>query len=231
MIPAIHTTPRAIHFVPCPTTVIVTWDTIAALPEWLLLGIVLGAVLTVLVAVVFYAGERLFEDPQAGSKERVAGADRRTTEVAQYLGAINEQYVENYTIGDHEVEFYLPDRGVAITYDAHTFFGLGDADVHAILCEYEMPAGQLGTRLPFETPTIENEQPSTPSQSAEATAAFRTLGLSPTADPDRVRAAYRQQIKQAHPDHGGDKTEFQQLQEAYATAQEYAEQASSATHP
>lgn len=223
---AIHTMPRAIHFAPCSTTVIVTWDTIAALPEWLLLGIVLGAVLTVLVAAVFYAGEHLLDDPQGRSEERIPGDDRRTAEVAQYLGAINERYVENHSIGDHEVDFYLPDRGVAITYDAHTFFRLADADVHAILCEYEMPAVHLGTRLPFETPTVENDQPSTPPNAPEATAAFRTLGLSPSADPDRVRAAYRQQIKQAHPDHGGDKAEFQQLQEAYATAQEYAEQAS-----
>jgi curved DNA-binding protein CbpA len=38
-----------------------------------------------------------------------------------------------------------------------------------------------------------------------------------------VKAAYREQVKDAHPDHGGDHEEFQRVREAYVTAKNHAD--------
>jgi curved DNA-binding protein CbpA len=54
------------------------------------------------------------------------------------------------------------------------------------------------------------------------TTAFAELDLEPEASADEVRSAYRTKIKEAHPDHGGDREEFKRLQDAYATAQDHA---------
>jgi DnaJ-class molecular chaperone len=44
---------------------------------------------------------------------------------------------------------------------------------------------------------------------------YRTLGLSPTAAPAEIKAAYRRRVLAAHPDKGGSETEFEACQEAY----------------
>lgn len=44
---------------------------------------------------------------------------------------------------------------------------------------------------------------------------FRTLGLPPTAKLEEVKAAYREKVKEYHPDQGGTVPEFLRLQEAY----------------
>lgn len=52
--------------------------------------------------------------------------------------------------------------------------------------------------------------------------AFDFLGVSRDADADEVQSAYREQVKELHPDQGGSEAEFKRLQEAYDTAKEYA---------
>ena len=44
---------------------------------------------------------------------------------------------------------------------------------------------------------------------------FLTLGLTPEATEEEVKAAYRERVKQEHPDQGGDVREFMRIQEAY----------------
>lgn len=45
--------------------------------------------------------------------------------------------------------------------------------------------------------------------------AYRILDLDPGADEGRVRRAYREKVKTAHPDRGGDETEFKRVKNAY----------------
>lgn len=47
--------------------------------------------------------------------------------------------------------------------------------------------------------------------------AYRRLGLDTDADESEVKRAYRERIKDAHPDRGGDEEEFKRLTEAYET--------------
>lgn len=56
----------------------------------------------------------------------------------------------------------------------------------------------------------------------EVRQAFRTLGIPRDADEEAVKAAYREKIKDVHPDHGGSEEAFGAVQEAYATAREHA---------
>jgi len=51
--------------------------------------------------------------------------------------------------------------------------------------------------------------------------ASRVLGVSPDADDSAVRRAYRERIKEVHPDaDGGDEDEFKRVQEAYEVLSE-----------
>lgn len=45
--------------------------------------------------------------------------------------------------------------------------------------------------------------------------AFRTLGLSPGADEATVKQAYRNRVKDVHPDNGGSESEFKRVKRAY----------------
>lgn len=45
---------------------------------------------------------------------------------------------------------------------------------------------------------------------------YAILGVSPTASDKEIKVAYRKACLRLHPDKGGDKTQFQQLQDAYA---------------
>lgn len=47
------------------------------------------------------------------------------------------------------------------------------------------------------------------------TEAYATLGLDPDADDEAVRRAYREQVKEVHPDRGGDEERFKQVTAAY----------------
>ncbi len=89
-----------------------------------------------------------------------------------------------------------------------------------VLIEQEMPGHHLGQRLPFEVPEIDNREPSAADPVREA---FDALDLPTTADSDRVESAYRERVKQVHPDQGGDREAFTELQEAYTTALSHAD--------
>ncbi|KAB1189108.1 MULTISPECIES: J domain-containing protein [Haloferax] len=190
------------------------------LPSWLVVGLVVGAIASVVVAGVFVVGGRLFPDQPVSRGPRVDGVGRRRLEIRDYLTAIGERFVEDWTIRDETVAFYLPERHVAITFDAQAFFRLERAGVYAVLCEHEMPGRQLGRRLPFEVADIEPELADVDDPITEA---FDRLGLSANASPDAVRDAYRSQVKDVHPDHGGDQERFRRLREAYTMAREHAE--------
>jgi hypothetical protein len=187
-------------------------------PPWMLAGAAMGCVATVVVAGIFVAGDRVFPASSPDRRGRIDGTDRRRAEIRTYLDAIGERYVEDATVHDHAVAFYLPGREVAITFDPQAYFGIERAGTASVLCEYEMPGHQLGRRLPFETPDRGTDATST-----RVGAAFDRLGLPPTADSDEVKAAYRQRVKAVHPDHGGDGESFKRLQDAYATAKEHAD--------
>jgi hypothetical protein len=192
------------------------------LPPWLLAGVAMGAVAAVLVAGIFVVGDRLFPSPPVDRGARIDGTDRRRAEIRTYLGSIGERYVEDATVHDDTVAFYLPAREVAITFDPQAYFRIDRAGTAAVLCEYEMPAHQLGRRLPFETPTRTRATGTSASSTAIGTA-FERLGLPPTADTEEVKRAYRRRVKNVHPDHGGDSESFKRLQDAYATAKEHAD--------
>lgn len=46
---------------------------------------------------------------------------------------------------------------------------------------------------------------------------YDTLGVAKTASPDEIKKAYRKLASQHHPDKGGDKSKFQEVEEAYRT--------------
>jgi ferredoxin len=48
---------------------------------------------------------------------------------------------------------------------------------------------------------------------------FEVLGVDPDADDGEIVDAYRQRVKEAHPDHGGSAEAFQRVQDAYARIQ------------
>jgi len=220
----------------------------AGIEPWVLAGLALGAVAAVLVAGAFVAGERLFPEPRPDSDRSSSGIEeRRRAEIRYYLTAIDEAYEEDADVGAFTVAFFLPERDVAITFDAHAYLSLREGDVHAVLCEHEMPGTSIGERLPFETPTIDGEDdPADGDRSnrpgAEergqgrgtghagagrvrdrAPASFAVLGLPATASEREVREAYRKRVKETHPDHGGDEESFRRLREAYEVAREHAD--------
>lgn len=49
-----------------------------------------------------------------------------------------------------------------------------------------------------------------------------TLDVSPNADEATVRAAYRERVKEVHPDSGGDEAEFRAVNDAYEVLREHA---------
>jgi len=56
-----------------------------------------------------------------------------------------------------------------------------------------------------------------PSTGLSAAEAYRRLGLDPNADEQRVKRAYRERVKDVHPDRGGSEEEFKKVTEAYET--------------
>jgi hypothetical protein len=198
----------------------------SAVPPWILLGAALGGIASVLVALAFYLGNR-FVAPSvaaAGDDRATAGDERRRREIREYLTAIGERFRENHALGEVAVPFYLPEREVAITFDAHDYFRLEGEGVYTVLCEHEMPGRGLGRRLPFDV--IEPDWgPSRPSGSRgrdPVAAAFAELDLDRNADAAEVKHAYRERVKETHPDQGGDEESFRRVREAYATARNHA---------
>ena len=190
---------------------------LAALPAWLVLGVGLGTGASIAVAAVFIAANRWFPDPPAEPAGESDGSLRRRAEIREFLRLIGEPFAERYPIDGREVAFYLPHRDVAITFDARAYFRLSNADgaPYVVLCEHEMPGHQLGRRLPFDVPEVALG----PAPEVDPVrTAFETLGLPPGAGEDAVESAYRDRVKEAHPDRGGSRDEFVRVREAYATA-------------
>ena len=188
------------------------------LPHWLLVGVGLGLASSVVIAVLFVTAVRLF--PAAPVDRRDGGERRRRTEIREYLDAIGEQYAENHPVEGQTVAFYLPKRNVAVTFDPRAYYRIDQSDTHAVLVEHELPGFQLGTRLPFDVPEVDIG----PDESAvdPLGAALAELGVSTDAGLDEIRTAYRQRVKETHPDHGGDEDEFKRVREAYTTARKHA---------
>lgn len=190
-------------------------------PGWLALGIAIAIGLTVVFAAVFALGERLFPSTTTHTRGRVNGESKRRREIRDYLEAIGEEYTEDYRVDSHTVAFYLLDRDVAITFDGVTFFGLEDSTTYGILVEHEMPGAHLGARLPFETPDVSfPAETTTPDQLSKA---YAVLGVSVDATDREIRSAYRERVKEVHPDHGGDEEEFQRVQDAYTAVTQASE--------
>ena len=208
-------------------------DGLFGVPEWLFVGLVLGLGVSVLVAGLFVAASRRYPDATA-YRQGQSGDTRRRTELRSYLDAIGESYAEDHPVEGQPVAFYLPERDVAITFDARAYYRIERGGTHAVLVEHEMPGAQLGQRLPFETPDIGfgadrdgagDEYGPTGYGAAgrdPAAAAFAELGVSAGATVEEVKSAYRRRVKETHPDQGGDEDEFKRVREAYTTAKKHA---------
>ena len=200
-------------------------------PDWLQLGLLAGIGAAVLAAVVFVVGNRLFPSTPV-RRPGDGGESRRRAAIRSYLRSLDEPFEEDHRIDDHDVAFFLPNHRVALTFDAKEYFRLSRDGVHTILVEHEMPVSHLGWRLPFETPEPEPTSNAatgrgrthwnTGESASHRDWAFSALGLSPDASGEEVTAAYRERVKDAHPDHGGDVESFRRLREAYVEAKQRA---------
>lgn len=190
----------------------------SVLPEWLVVGLWLSAAVGVLIGAIFVAGSRLYPTVTPPGP-RTSGQGRRRIEIREYLGAIGEEFAEDHFVEGQHVAFYLPKRDVAITFDARAYFRIEHSPTYAVLVEHEMPGIHLGDRLPFETPDIEDDEDNSIDP---AKAAFAVLGVPQGANLSEIRRAYREKVKEVHPDHGGDREEFQQVREAYTAAKKHA---------
>ncbi|WP_096393491.1 J domain-containing protein [Halorubrum trapanicum] len=220
-------------------------------PRWVLWGVGLGIAATGVVALAFYLGDRFVPAPAASAGRRgAAGDERRRREIRTYLTAAGERFAEDHAFDGVSVPFYLPERGVAITFDAHDYFRLEGEGVYTVLCEHEMPGRGLGRRLPFDVDepdwatdesgsgrdrtgrfggggfgTGRSAGASRPGGAAGRADpvgdAFDELGVSRDADLDAVKGAYRERVKETHPDQGGDEESFRRVREAYATARNH----------
>ncbi|SNR23023.1 J domain-containing protein [Halorubrum vacuolatum] len=229
-------------------------ELLGIVPPWLLVGTVIGLGASVVVALLFVVGNWISPTPAVGGAHRadrsgthVPGDVRRIREIRAYLTAIDERFHEDHEVSGVQVPFYLPERGVAITFNAREYFRLERDGVFAILCEHEMPGRGLGRRLPFEVNEPEwHERETTGRRTSRWTDdrlggnaqsrraiedAFDVLGLSSNATAADVRRAYRERVKRVHPDQGGNEEEFRELQDAYATARNYAEGGTRAAEP
>ena len=179
-------------------------------PTWLVHGIILGLVFSLGVFLVYMAGQRWWElgRPAAG---RYDPDGLRRAEVRAYLVAIGEDAVESFRIDGIETDFWLPQRQVAITFDASVYFRLRDAGVTVVLLEHEVPGHRIGPRLPFETPPLQ----STTAETNGTDWAHSVLGVEIGADDAAIEQAYRDRIKEVHPDVGGDQAALIEVLEAY----------------
>jgi hypothetical protein len=195
---------------------------VAGLPSWLVVGALLGFAGSVLVALTFLCAQRLLPDGGRRQARSRSGETRRRREFRQYLDAIGEPYAENHPVEGQTVAFYLPERDVAITFDARSYYRIDGSETHPVLAEHEMPGSVLDERLPFETsdPGFEGAGGSDPGRDPTR-AAFAELGVPAGASPEEVREAYRRRIKEVHPDQGGDEEAFRRVREAYAAARRH----------
>ncbi|MFC3478651.1 J domain-containing protein [Halobacterium litoreum] len=195
------------------------------LPAWLAWGLAITGVVTVVVAAMFVLGERLFPTEPVTPAEERSGEWKRRREIRAYLRAIEEPFAEDHFVAGTHVAFYLPRRDVAITFDAPDYFRIRNAETDAVLAEHEMPGAHLGGRLPFETPDpaeLFDEPEAERDEEERVSDAFETLGVSRSASESELKAAYRERVKEVHPDRGGDRETFERVREAYAAARQAA---------
>ncbi|WP_135828743.1 J domain-containing protein [Halorussus halobius] len=185
------------------------------MPEWLVVGLWLSAGVGVLIAAIFVAGARLVPDGTPNATYST-GEGRRRVEIREYLSTVGEEFAEDHFVEGQHVAFYLPKRDVAITFDARAYFRIQRSPTYAVLVEHEMPGLHLGDRLPFETPDLSEADDEDRVDPADA--AFAILGVPRGATRSEVKRAYRERVKEVHPDHGGDREEFQRVREAYTAA-------------
>lgn len=196
-------------------------DGLFALPRWLLVGLGLGFVSSLLAAGLFIVADRFYPATATGGRRR-DGERRRRLELREYLDAIDEQYAENHFVEGQPVAFYLPERDVAITFDARAYYRIERSGTHAVLVEHEMPGIHLGDRLPFDVRDVDVGRPAGEDRHDPTVAAFAALDLPVTATLAEVKSAYRRKVKETHPDQGGDEDEFKRVREAYTTAKKHA---------
>jgi len=200
----------------------VVLDALSGLPHWLLVGLGLGVASSVLAACVFVAADRRYPSRQA-HRRRDDGEHRRRAELREFLDAIDEPFAEDHPVEGQPIAFYLPERDVAITFDAQAYYRIDRSPTHPVLVEHEMPGVHLGDRLPFEVPDVEFGPGAADEERLDpAVAAFSELGVSTSASLDEVKAAYRRKVKEVHPDQGGTEDEFKRVREAYTTAKRHA---------
>ncbi len=196
-------------------------DGLLALPRWFLVGLGLGVASSILAACLFVAANRLYPSRQA-RRRRHGGEGRRRTELRDYLDAIDEPFAEDHFVEGQHVAFYLPERDVAITFDARAYYRIERSPTVPVLVEHEMPGVQLGDRLPFDVPDVDFGPDDDEERIDPTIAAFAELGVPASASLDEVKTAYRRKVKEVHPDQGGDEDEFKRVREAYTTAKRHA---------
>ena len=180
------------------------------LPSWLVHGLGIGIGATILVLIVNLIGVRYIEI-RSSSGERIDADELKHAEVRAYLQAIGEPFMERMPIDDLEVEFWLTEREMAITFDPHVYFDLIERGQAAVLLEHEVPGQHIGSRLPFDTPPLETATP----VSHELSWAYETLGVEVGAEQAAIDAAYRERVLESHPDRGGDSGELADVLLAY----------------
>jgi hypothetical protein len=205
----------------------VVQEVLFGLPRWVIVGLGFGLVASVCAACLFYIGDRLFPAGTSGTTGW-SGDARRVVEIRQYLDAVGEQYAEGHLVEGQTVEFYLPKRDVAITFDARAYYIIERSGTYAVLVEHEMPGVHLGSRLPFETPEVDfgvedgnGKGDGNGGALDPVEGAFAVLGVPRTATEAQIRSAYRAKVKDVHPDHGGSQDEFRRVREAYTTARKH----------
>jgi hypothetical protein len=201
-------------------------EMLPGLPRWIYVGVFVGALVSVGVAATFLVAARLFPDGNRQKGTWDSTESRRRAEIRQYLDTIGERFVEDTAPEGVPVAFYLPARGVAITFQPRTFYALEGTPVHPVLVEHEMPGIALGHRLPFETPNIrfgdDDETAGDAGEIEPIDAAYAVLGVNDDADTEAIRRAYRERVKEVHPDHGGSEEDFRRVRDAYDTARQHA---------
>ena len=185
----------------------------ATLPAWLSAGLLLGAILTGVIGVVFLIGIRRF--PSGGPHEAAGSSitDRRRRALARYLREAGEVVHTQVEVAGVTVAVYLPFRDVALVFAPDVYFTLREASTQVVLCELEARPAAIARRLPFLTPPHRSGPVRSRPSDAHA-----VLGVPVDADIETLRDAYRRRVKDCHPDQGGDPAEFARVQRAYEEA-------------
>jgi hypothetical protein len=169
--------------------------------------LLLGLLLTGAIGVVFLLGIRRYPDAARTTRTGPSVTDRRRRALARHLRDAGETVQTEVTVAGVPVAVYLPARDVALVFAPGAYFALRETATQVI-----RPAA-IVRRLPFLTPPR-----AATAISPDLSEAFAILGVSADADAATLRAAYRQRVKDCHPDQGGDPAEFARVRRAYERA-------------